>query len=437
MNAVRNEDAESAVLGGMLIDDTKLSINKARETLCADDFEPHKAALFAEICRMSDNKEPMDLLLIAEKFKNDSRIDRNFIMNQVNGAGSAASIDHYISIVKDCSLRRKALLIMDGIKRQIVESGDPQEILSSGMVSFMDLVKTDSRSRVHTMRQVMQDTWDEINNRTELDFLGEQTDVSSFNELVGGILKDCVLTIAGRPGTGKTTFTQQLLLSLSKKHPGMFASLEMNSKRLGVKMLANETKINTRFIDLPKRLNDSDWPRITNAWCELGERKLFIDDSVDMSASQIACRARRLKYENPDMLFLAIDYLQIIHAEPGVKFENRKAEINKALGIFKSLARELNICVIILSQILRDIEKRSSRKPVLADLKESGAIEEMSDIVLFLYQDDESEKATKLMNLPDCSVTSVSIAKNKYGPPDVTFDLVFNRPISKFIEFTR
>jgi replicative DNA helicase len=437
MNAVRNDEAESAILGCILLDDTQLALNKAREILTADDFDPHKGALFCEICRSVDEKKPYDLLSLSKIFENDKIINRGFILEQMNAVVSSANIDHYISIVKDCSLRRKALMIIDQQKRKLIEGEDPNEIISSSTVALMQLVGKDSRSKVQSIRQVMNATYEEIGNRIELDYLGVQTDIESFNRYVGGVLRDCIVTIAGRPGTGKTTFTQQLLLYISQFYPGMFASLEMNSKRLGVKMLANATGINSRFIDLPKKLKGDEWPKVACAAEKLSERYFYIDDSVEMAASQIACRARRLKYENPEMLFLAVDYLQIIQPESGMRFENRKSEINTALRIFKSLARELNICVIILSQILREIEKTASGKPSLAHLKESGAIEEMSDIVLFLYKDQESEEKTKQLNRTDHYVTPVLIAKNKYGPPDVTFDLIFNRATSKFLEFAR
>jgi replicative DNA helicase len=436
MNAIRNEEAESAVIGGMLLDDTKIAISKAREVLSPDDFEPHKAALFSQICHMVDNDKPVDMLSLADAFKNDPRINQAFILQQVNSVASANNIDYYIGLVKDCSLRRRELLMMDERKKKILEGADPREVISAGMVQDMELINKDQRSRVRSIREVMNEACAEMSKREKMEYLGAQTDISDFDRLVGGMIRDSIITIAGRPGTGKTTFTQQLLLEVSKTYPGIFASLEMSSKRLAVKMLANQTGINSRYIDLPKKLRDSDYSRITHASNELSERQLFIDDSCDMAASQIACRARRLKYEYPDLMFLAVDYLQIVPPEPGARFENRRAEINTALRIFKQLARELNICVIILSQILREFEK-SAGKPHLGLLKESGAIEEMSDIILFLYKDQESEEKTMKLGRDDYFVTPILIAKNKYGPPDVTFDLIFNRAASRFEQFAR
>jgi replicative DNA helicase len=435
MNAVRNDEAESAVIGGILLDDTKIALSKAREVLAADDFEPHKGALFAEICCFEDAGKPIDILSLAEVFKNDKRIDRAYILNQVNSVVSSEHIDYYIGLVKNCSLRRRELLLMEERKKKLLQGADPCEIITSGMVQDMGLLGKDTRSRVRSIREVMTESYYDMEKRMGLDYLGVQTNIVDFDRLTGGIFGDCVITIAGRPGTGKTTFTQQILLEVARNHSGLFASLEMSSKRLGVKMLANQTGINSRFIDLPKKLRDGDWPRLSHAVCDLSERNLFIDDSCEMAASQIAARARRLKYQNPNLLFLAVDYLQIMPPELGRRFENRRSEVNEALRILKQLARELNICVIILSQILREQEKGG--KPHLGLLKESGAIEEMSDIIIFLYKDQESEEKTKILNRNDCFVTPVLIAKNKYGPPDVTFDLIFNRAASKFEQFMR
>lgn len=433
MNPLRNEDAESAVLGSIMLDESKLALNKTREILSSDDFDPHKGAIFNAVCQMSDNNKSVDLITLFDYFKNDKFVNRSYITTMINSVPSAANIEHYVNIVKDCSMRRRQILLLDERKRKLLEGENPEDVISSGMVADMNLINKDKRSKVRHIKEIVNETFWDIEKRINREFLGIPTGINPLDFLTGGILNDCVTVIAGRPGSGKTTFTQQIVLNLSKKYPGMFASLEMSGKRLGVKMFAGETGINSRDIDTPKKLDDDQWKKLGIALNDLSERTLFIDDSIEMKASQIAIRARKLKYE-VDMKYLVVDYLQIVHPEETKRYENRREEVNNSLRIFKNLARELDINVIILSQILREIEKRECKKPSLSDLKESGAIEEMSDIIVFLYKDGESEKKTEQLGREDWFVTPVNIAKNKYGPADVTFDLIFRKDISRFYE---
>ena len=433
MNPLRNEDAESAVLGSIILDESKLALNKAREILSSDDFDPHKGAIFEAVCKLLDIGKSIDIITLFDYFKNDKFINREYIMNMINSVPSAANIEHYVNIVNDCSMRRRQILLLDERKRKLLEGENPEDVISSGMVADMNLINKDKRSKICHIKDIVNETFWDIEKRINREFLGIPTGIKPLDLLTGGILNDCLTVIAGRPGSGKTTFTQQIVLNLAKNNPGMFASLEMSGKRLGVKMFASETGINSRSIDTPKKLDDVQWKKLGNALNDLSERSLYIDDSIEMRASQIAIRARKLKYE-VDIKYLVVDYLQIVHPEETKRYENRREEINNSLRIFKNLARELDINVIVLSQILRDIEKRECKKPSLADLKESGAIEEMSDIIMFLYKDNESENKTEQLNKEDWYITPVNIAKNKYGPADVTFDLIFRKDISKFFE---
>ena len=430
-NFLRNQEAEDAVLG-IALNEGNTALNEIRDVLTEKDFSGVEGALYVEICRQSDDGIKYDILTISEKIGPHLNIDRSYLLRLINSAPTFGNLSYYTKIVKDCSMRRQKMNQMKDFERQIMEGGDIREIISCEMIADMDLIKSDSRDRVKPLREVIQETYDQIETRMGKDYIGIPTGIKPFDTITSGMISDCVMTIAGRPGTGKTTFVQQILRNISREYATCICSMEMKGVRLGVKFLANESGINSRLLDTPSKMKDEHWNKAAYAAGKLSELELYVDDSVEMKASQIAIRARKLK-SKVDFKVLAIDYIQLIQAEDESKRESRHSQITKSMQIFKHLARELNITVIILSQITREIEKREHQKPNMADLKESGSLEEMSDVIAFLYKDDESKKKTAAFNHDDWEVTSVNVAKNKYGPADVTIDLLFQKDFSRFM----
>jgi len=366
-----NSEAEQALLGAILID--KDAISELSQKIKPDYFYeyPHQE-IFAAMIDLYEERKPIDVLSLSNLLKKKQLLDRvgggTFITTLAASVPTAAHVEHYADIVKDAYIRRRLI----SIKETLAESFDKL---------------------------------DEIHRRGD-SLRGIETGFVDLDMMTSGLQQSNLIILAARPGQGKTAFMLNMAqhISVDLKIPVGIFSLEMSKEELVDRLLVSQANIDAWKLKTGK-LHEEDFEKLSMAMGELADAPLFIDDTPGITVSEIRTKARRLQAEHGVKLII-VDYLQLVN--PGKKIENRVQEVSYISQNMKNLARELKIPVIAASQLSRAVESRSGGKPQLADLRESGAIEQDADVVMFLYARDEEFTSERIVN--------VLIAKHRNGP---------------------
>jgi replicative DNA helicase len=293
------------------------------------------------------------------------------------------------------------------------------------------------------IKQVMKEVIDRIEylQQHQDGLLGVPTGFVDLDRLLGGLQKSDLIIIAGRPGMGKSSLAINIALHAARRHGrnvGLF-SLEMSKEQLVQRLLASETEIDSQRLRLG-RISEEDWPKLVEAAGVLADAPIFIDDTPAISPLELRTKARRLASEH-DLHLLIVDYLQLMHTD--MHFENRVQEISYISRSMKALARELEVPLIAISQLSRSVESRHDKHPLLSDLRESGALEQDADVVIFIYRDDayytKDEWYDKFRGqdkpYPE-NVAEIIVAKHRHGPTK-TIELYFNKPMTKFSDLVK
>lgn len=425
-------DAEKAVIGSMLIE--KEAIVVAEELLTADDFYSGQyGMLFTAITELFDSGKPVDTITLQEQLRSNGAPEeistRAFIMDIMGFVPTAASIRHYADQVANKSLLRRTLKVAQSIENQCyAQSESTDYILEDAEKKIFDVVKRRNVGDFVPIRQVVKNAIDKIGLAAKNDGVvtGLATGFTDLDFKTAGLQPSDLILIAARPSMGKTAFVLNIAQHVCfKDHKSaVIFSLEMSKEQLVNRLLSLES-----FVDSKKIRNGTvsakDWEGLIEGASVIGESKLIIDDTPGISISELASKCRKYKADpayNIDIVI--IDYLQLMSGSG--KSESRVQEISNISRSLKALARELNVPVIALSQLSRAVEKRDDHRPMLSDLRESGAIEQDADVVMFLYRDDyynhESEKK---------GVAEVIIAKQRNGPIGTT-ELTWLPDLTKF-----
>ncbi len=428
-----NIQAEQAVLGGIML--SPVSLDKVVDKLSEADFYRHDHQLiFRAIRELAEKNKPFDAVTLSEWFESTGQIERvaggAYLVELATTTPSAANIEAYADIVRDKAVLRQ--LIDAGtsiIDESFLPHGrDTSEILAHAEQEIFRIAEAGARGRADfvPVNRAMAEAFDVLQKRYENGggITGLPTGYEEFDQMTAGLQPTDLLILAARPSMGKTTLALNMAeYAAMKTRKGVAVfSMEMSASQLALRLISSVGRVNATRLRTGE-LEDEDWSRVHSAIRLLREAKVFIDDTPALSPEVLRSKARRLKREH-DLGLIVIDYLQLM-AVPG-NSENRATEISEISRSLKALAKELNVPVIALSQLNRSLETRTDKRPVMADLRESGAIEQDADVIVFIYRDEYYNKE----NSPDKGLAEIIIGKQRNGPTG-SFKLKF------FGEYTR
>ncbi len=419
-------DAERAVLGAILLDN--LLFDQAATTLQMDDFhlQAHRI-IFTSMTKLASGQKAIDAVTLRSELKKGDHLleigGASYISSLLDGVPRLANIDHYANIVKEKAVQRKLIHAAYKILEQnFTDDLDGPALLEEAERSIFEV----SQQRISTgftkLEHLLPDTYRQIQSFYDQKTLitGIESGYSDLDRMTCGFQQTDLIIIAARPGVGKTSLALNIAqnAALSQKSVGIF-SLEMSDFQVVTRLLCSKARIDSHKLR-SGRLSKGDWTELAAAMGDLDRANIFIDDSAGTSIMEMRSRARRLKAEY-GLDLLIVDYLQLMSPSGGSKrSDNREREISAISRSLKALAKELSIPVIALSQLSRAPEQRRGRqigRPQLSDLRESGAIEQDADVVIFIYREDLYKKGEDLEEEP--GVAEIIVAKQRNGPTGV------------------
>jgi replicative DNA helicase len=432
-------EAEQAVLGGLMLDNN--AWEQIADKLNEQDFyrNDHRI-IFRTISSLAVQDKPLDLITISERLEAQKELEDigglGYLGQIAKNTPSAANISAYADIVKERALLRHLIEVGSEISATGFE---PKGRLANELVdeaerkvfAIAERGGIGSKSGPQSIASVLGKTVDRIEKLFESDspITGMASGFNDFDKLTSGMQQSDLVIVAGRPSMGKTTFAMNIAeyIGMTGQKPVLIHSMEMPAEQLAMRMLSSLGRIEMQRIR-SGQLDDGDWPRLSSAIAMMSEKKIFIDDSGSLSPGDVRARARRLVREQGDLGLIVIDYLQLMRV-PG-NSEHRAAEISEISRSLKSLARELNVPVVALSQLNRSLEQRTDRRPMMSDLRESGAIEQDADLIVFIYRDEVYNKDSAAKGSAE-----IIVAKQRNGPIG-TVRLTFLGHYSRFENFT-
>lgn len=433
----QDQAAEQAVLGGMLL--SKDAIADVLEKLRPGDFyRPAHQNVYDAILDLYGRGEPADAVTVA------AELDRRGLLRRIGGAPylhtlistvpTAANAGFYAGIVAEKALLRR---LVEAGTRVVqygyagAEGADVTEIVDRAQAEIYDVTEGRTSEDFVPLEQLLQPTMDEIDAIASQGGLarGVPTGFVELDEVTNGLHPGQMIVIAARPGMGKSTLGLDFLRSCSIKHrmSSVIFSLEMSKSEIVMRLLSAEAKI--KLADMRAgRMSDDDWTRLARRMSEISEAPLYIDDSPNLMMMEIRAKARRLK-QKADLRLIVIDYLQLMTS--GKKVESRQQEVSEFSRQLKLLAKELEVPVVAMSQLNRGPEQRTDKKPMLADLRESGAIEQDSDVVILLHRPDAFERDD-----PRGGEADLILAKHRNGPTK-TITVAHQLHLSRFANMAK
>ncbi len=407
-----DEEAEQAVLGAILID--KDAIISVSQLIDADHFydDRHKE-IYDAMNTLYEERKPIDLLTLTDFLKKKKKYDKiggsAYLSSLTNVVPTAANSEYYAGIIREKYVRRSLIQISSVITEDaFTEDKEANEILSVSEQQIFKISQEHVKQGFIHIKETLAESFDRLEElqKTGAGLRGVETGFTDLDNLLSGLQASNLIILAARPGQGKTAFVINIAqhVAIANKQPVGVFSLEMSKEELVDRMLVSQSDIDAWKLKTG-RLGEEDFDKLSVAMGQLAEAPIFIDDTPGLSIPEMRTKARRLQSEH-NLKLLVVDYLQL--ANPGKKFENRVNEVSYISQSLKNMARELKIPVIGVSQLSRAVEQRGGGKPQLADLRESGAIEQDADVVMFLYSGDEEFTSQRIVN--------VLIAKHRNGP---------------------
>ncbi|MCD7826622.1 MAG: replicative DNA helicase [Clostridiaceae bacterium] len=409
-------EAERAVIGSMIMD--KDAILVSSEILVADDFyQGQYAELFQALVDLYQEGVATDLVTLQNKLRemqtSPELSSAEFLANLTLSVPTSANVKHYADIVREKAVLRRLIRTTEKAANTCYLDNQPlEEILESTEKEVFEVLQQRSFGEFEPIDQVVLRTLDQISqaSKREGHITGLETGFRDLDFKTAGLQKSDLILIAARPAMGKTAFVLNIIEYISLHSQGTIAmfSLEMGKEQLVKRILSMNSKVDSQKIR-NGNLEDEDWVRLVDSVRRIGKTNLIIDDTSGITASELRSKCRKLKLSK-GLDLVIIDYLQLMSGG-GRRSESRQQEISDISRSLKVMARELNVPVIALSQLSRAVEQRPDKRPMLSDLRESGAIEQDADIVMFLYRDDYYNPDTEEKN-----VAEVIIAKQRSGP---------------------
>lgn len=429
----QNLEAEQSVLGSMLLD--REAVYTALNLLVPEDFyRQANKLIFEAISHLADASEPADTVTVVEELRRRGQLEEvggiSYIAALADSVPSAANVEYYCRIIEEKSLLRRLIAAAVEITNTAYDGGlETEELLDAAERKMFEI---SSRRRIRpyvALKDLLAEAMDHIEFlvQNKGSFVGVPSGFKDLDELTSGFHPSELIVLAARPSVGKTTLSLNIAshVAVQASIPVAFFSLEMSRDQLAQRLLCAEVSINSHRLRTGY-LSDEDWKKISLAAARLGQAPFYVDDSPNLSLMEVRSRARRLKSER-DIGFMVIDYLQLLHTRS--RAENRQQEISEISRSLKGLARELEIPIMALSQLSRAVEQREKKRPQLSDLRESGAIEQDADVVLFIYDNPAPDKV-------EDGVIELILAKQRNGPVG-SVEVLFRRDVGKFVNLDR
>ncbi len=415
-------EAEQSVLGGLLLDND--AFDRVADILREDDFYRYDHRLvWQQITRLIQNNHPADVVTVFEALQTAGKAEEAGGLSYLNSLAqetpSAANIRRYAEIVRDRSILRRLISTADEISTTALnpQGKETKQILDEAESKVFKISEDGSRGKagfqsLHDLLGKVVERVDELYNQNNAsDVTGVPTGFTDLDRMTSGLQGGDLVIVAGRPSMGKTAFSMNIgeFVAVDQGLPVAVFSMEMGATQLAMRMVCSVGRLDQQRLRTG-RLIDDDWPRLTNAIQKMQEAQLFVDETPALNALELRARSRRLARTCGQLGLVIVDYLQLMSSSGGAG-ENRATEISEISRGLKALAKELNCPVIALSQLNRSLEQRPNKRPVMSDLRESGAIEQDADVILFIYRDevynaDSQEKGT----------AEIIIGKQRNGP---------------------
>ncbi len=413
-----SNEAEQSVLGGLMLSDD--AWDTVADRINEEDFyrRDHRL-IFRAIADLANHEKPRDVVTLSEWLTQRGELDEAggmvYLGTLAKDTPSAANIKAYADIVRQRSILRQLIQAGEEIAGSAYEPGDQsiKDILDAAESRVFRIADQGAAGRksfqnIKDLLTKAVDRIDELFNNDD-PITGVATGFDKFDELTSGLQRSDLVVVAGRPSMGKTSFVMNIAenAAIRQKLPVAVFSMEMAGEQLATRMISSLGRINQQNLRTG-RLDDADWPRITSAIAMLSEAPLFVDDTPALSPTDVRARARRIKREH-GLGLVIVDYLQLMGVPQNN--ENRATEISEISRALKALAKELNVPVVALSQLNRGLEQRPDKRPVMSDLRESGAIEQDADVIAFIYRDEVYNEDS-----PDKGTAEILIRKQRNGP---------------------
>ncbi|MBM9602760.1 replicative DNA helicase [Desulfopila inferna] len=428
----QNLEAEQSVLGSILLKNN--AFGNVVEVLHPDDFySPAHRIIFHAMMSLFEKNDPHDIITLANYLKDQNSLDQvggaAYLANLTSIVPVTANISSYANIIKQKAVLRKLIEVNTEIAgRCYDEQGEIDQLVDDAEQAIFDIAGKKSGQNFTPLKEIIPTAFEKIEQlfkRKEL-ITGVPTGYFEIDKMTAGLQPSDLIILAGRPSMGKTAFAMNIAqhAALVEKTGVAIFSLEMSKEQLTMRLLSSVGRIDSQRIRTGK-LHDEDWPKLTRAVGMLSEAPLYIDDTPAISVLEMRSKVRRLASQYPIGMIL-VDYLQLMRGRNST--ENRTQEISEISRSLKALAKEHNVPVLALSQLNRGLESRTDKRPMMSDLRESGAIEQDADIICFIYRDEVYNKSE---DNPDMGTAEIIIGKQRNGPTGVA-KLTFIKEFTMF-----
>src|SRR5450830_445153 len=416
-------EAEQSVLGGLLLENEAL--DKVADILSPSNFYRHDHRLiFEHITKLIERNRPADIVTVAESLENAAELSAvggiAYLGALAQNTPTAANIRRYAEIVHERAVMRKLVEVGSGIAESAYspQGRDAQQLLDEAEAKIFQIAEGGKRSSegfidIKVLLPQVADRIDQLFQRDNpSDVTGVSTGYTDLDSKTSGFQPGDLIIVAGRPSMGKTAFSLNIAenVALDSGLPVAVFSMEMAATQLAMRMIGSVGRLDQHRMRTG-RLEDEDWIKLTTALGRLNEAPIFIDEGAGLSSFDVRARARRLHRQCGKLGLIVVDYLQLMSAPSGKQGENRATEISEISRSLKALAKELDVPVVALSQLNRSVEQRPDKRPVMSDLRESGAIEQDADLILFIYRDQVYNPDSE-----DKGTAEIIIAKQRNGP---------------------
>jgi len=416
-------EAEQSVIGGLLLENEAL--DKIADILSAQDFYQHDhKTIFQHIGKLIEHNRPADIVTVAESLESTAELSTvggiAYLGALAQNTPTAANIRRYAEIVRERAVMRKLVVVGSDIAESAYNPNgrDAQQLLDEAEAKIFQIAEGGQRSSQGF--QNIQGLLPQVAERIDMlfsrdnpsDVTGIPTGFSDLDSMTSGFQGGDLIIVAGRPSMGKTAFSLNIAenVALDTGLPVAVFSMEMASTQLAMRMIGSVGRLDQHRMRTG-RLEDEDWEKLTTALGRLNEAPIYIDEGAGLSSFDVRARARRLHRQTGKLGLIVVDYLQLMSAPSGKQGENRATEISEISRSLKALAKELDVPVVALSQLNRSVETRPDKRPVMSDLRESGAIEQDADLILFIYRDEVYNPDSV-----DKGTAEIIIGKQRNGP---------------------